>query len=152
MDKICIKCNLLKPEENFYWKRKNLLRSTCCSDCHKLYLKIWYKENKVKTIENSKKHNKLYKERNIKYVVDYLNLNPCVDCKESDIRVLDFDHVRGKTRAISQLLNRGVSLNTLQKEIDKCEVRCANCHRKISYDRMAEQGIIVQKLQYLMDV
>ena len=45
--------------------------------------------------------------------------------------VLDFDHVRGtKKRSIGVMVCSGaVSLETLQEEIAKCDVRCANCHR-----------------------
>ena len=28
------------------------------------------------------------------------------------------------------MVKRAVSLDTLKKEIDKCEIRCANCHRR----------------------
>jgi hypothetical protein len=40
--------------------------------------------------------------------------------------VLDFDHVRGvKVAAVSSLM----SSTLLAREMEKCEVRCGNCHR-----------------------
>jgi hypothetical protein len=55
----------------------------------------------------------------------------CVDCGESDPLVLDFDHVRGmKKRHVSRMISGGTSIETLRKEIEKCVVRCANCHRR----------------------
>lgn len=61
----------------------------------------------------------------------YLDEHPCVDCGESDPIVLDFDHIRGtKTASVSYLLGSSMSWDRVQKEIDKCVVRCANCHRK----------------------
>lgn len=36
-----------------------------------------------------------------------------------------------KKMAVSQMVNQGYSLTALQTEIDKCEVRCHNCHHRI---------------------
>jgi hypothetical protein len=63
-------------------------------------------------------------------VRDYLLGHPCVDCGESDTEVLDFDHLRDKTSDVSTLIQSSVSWKTLAEEIAKCEVRCANCHRR----------------------
>jgi hypothetical protein len=55
----------------------------------------------------------------------------CVDCSESDPVALDFDHGNGlKSRNISEMIHAGVSLENLKLEMEKCVVRCANCHRK----------------------
>jgi len=52
---------------------------------------------------------------------------------ESDPRVLEFHHVRGvKEDDISSLIGRGSSLQRLKAEVEKCDVLCANCHRKIT--------------------
>ncbi len=70
------------------------------------------------------------------YLLKFRQEHPCVDCGESDPDVLDLDHVRGqKDRSVYELGNAAVSLARLQAEIDKCEVRCANCHRKITRQR-----------------
>jgi len=43
---------------------------------------------------------------------------------------LDFDHVRGeKTMAVSLMAERYASWAKVLEEIEKCVVRCANCHR-----------------------
>ena len=66
----------------------------------------------------------------------YLTDHPCVDCRETDPLVLTFDHVRGKKKMnISQMVNQGYSIETLQDEIIKCEVRCMNCHMRIEKKR-----------------
>lgn len=61
------------------------------------------------------------------YVFEYLKSNPCVDCGCSDVRTLEFDHVRGEKKfSVSSM--RHHSLEAIIEEIGKCEVRCANCH------------------------
>lgn len=69
--------------------------------------------------------------RNREYAIEALRAG-CVDCGESDLVVLDFDHRDDaeKKSAISDLIKNCASLEVLQAEIEKCEVRCANCHRR----------------------
>jgi hypothetical protein len=64
------------------------------------------------------------------YVDRYLLEHPCVDCGYPDPRALEFDHVRGKKSfEISVAISRGLPLIEIMNEIEKCDVRCANCHR-----------------------
>lgn len=61
---------------------------------------------------------------------DWLDNHPCVDCGYVDWRALEFDHVRGVKRSdVTTMVQNGLSWKTIQEEIDKCDVRCANCHR-----------------------
>jgi hypothetical protein len=75
---------------------------------------------------------KYYRDRKRVLVIEHLLTHPCVDCGQSDIRVLDFDHIRGKKiNNISHMVRRGnTKWKIVEDEIAKCEVRCANCHRK----------------------
>ena len=63
----------------------------------------------------------------------------CVDCGYAEHPVaLDFDHVRGiKEYGIAQMRKK-FTLKKLLKEIEKCEVRCANCHRIATYNRLID--------------
>lgn len=55
----------------------------------------------------------------------------CSRCSENDPRCLDFHHSRGeKERELSRAVLQGWSKEKLQEEADKCDVLCANCHRK----------------------
>src|SRR5688500_9382220 len=63
-------------------------------------------------------------------VWQYCKFHPCVDRGESDPLVLDFDHLREKRKAVSILIWSNRSLKYIQEEIAKCEVRCADCHRR----------------------
>lgn len=69
-------------------------------------------------------------------VADYLKIHPCIDCGESDPVVLDFDHrdPESKRASISQLVYMmHSSRDILLTEIEKCDVRCANCHRRKTF-------------------
>lgn len=69
---------------------------------------------------------------------EHLRHNPCVDCHETDITVLEFDHVRGVKNGNVGRIARDRSFDDLKKEIKKCQVRCANCHRRKT---LKERGI-----------
>lgn len=93
----------------------------------------------VKSPEQKQEAQKRNKERVRKareYVWNYLSAHPCVDCGASDPRVLEFDHIEPstKTNTISRLVSDGYGIEKIQSEIDKCVVRCANCHRKKTYE------------------
>jgi hypothetical protein len=68
-------------------------------------------------------------------VVAYLADHPCRDCGEADVAVLEFDHVLGKTHDVAFLLGHGAAPERIQAEIERCEVRCANCHRRVTAHR-----------------
>ena len=65
--------------------------------------------------------------RNSTYILKYLQDHPCVDCGERDTVVLEFDHVSGEKKWIVARMV-GHDIKTIELEIEKCEVRCANCH------------------------
>jgi hypothetical protein len=72
-------------------------------------------------------------EETFQKVFHYLQEHPCKDCGETDPVVLTFDHVRGKKIAnIAAMMAAKYSWKTIEKEIAKCEVRCANCHTRKS--------------------
>lgn len=56
---------------------------------------------------------------------------PCADCGERyPPIVMDLDHVRGeKVRNVARMVRDRHSLKSIEAEIEKCEVVCANCHR-----------------------
>lgn len=90
-----------------------------------------YEANKAKVKERAVLFKRAARIRNYRYLKEFLQKNPCVDCGESDIVVLEFDHVRGeKSGNVSDMANRALSITKIQKEIEKCEIRCANCHRR----------------------
>ena len=97
----------------------------------KAYNKGYYQRCRSEIIARVVKNNQRYIKRNRSFVQAYLSEHPCVDCSERDPIVLDFDHVRGKKRfIISDMVKAALSIRLIETEISKCEVRCANCHRR----------------------
>ncbi len=136
--KICVACGENKDESLFAKKGihngKQRYRSDC-RDCVRLHDRKRYAEDpkRRETLLNSKM--KSVSDRR-EYVYSYLKFHPCVDCGNSDIRVLEFDHVRGiKVDNVSVMVVKSAPIEKIQEEIDKCDVRCANCHRIVTIER-----------------
>ena len=64
----------------------------------------------------------------------------CVDCGVRNHKILDFDHLHDKKYNISRMIHDGFSWAAIKKEISKCEVVCANCHRIRTHDRLTQQA------------
>ena len=69
------------------------------------------------------------RERIKQKMMDFYKDHPCVDCGETDPRVLDFDHINTKRHNVSTLLRKEYSWDSILEEASNCVVRCANCHR-----------------------
>lgn len=132
MKKICTSCGLeLDAEKEFNWKYKDRgVRHSRCKFCMSQVSKQHYKDNKRSYIDRNLVRKPLIRADNQRRIAAYLACHPCIDCGCSDIRVLEFDHVRGnKSDHIARMVQTGYSWPTIEAEIAKCEVRCVNCHR-----------------------
>jgi len=91
----------------------------------------WYEASKGKMIARSTQWKRDQRSK-IKQMVKEAKSQPCADCGVSyPTYVMDFDHVRGiKDCNISAMIQRAVSVEVVQQEMDKCEVVCSNCHRE----------------------
>ena len=136
--KICSKCNKRKPETEFAIKNSARgTRSGICKSCHRLYAKDNYAKNTARYIAKARKNDAAYIERFTVSVIKYLRLHPCIDCGETDIEVLEFDHIEmigSAGRRINEF--RTHSMSRLIAEFDKCEVRCSNCHTRRTRKQM----------------
>ena len=72
--------------------------------------------------------------RNRSYVANFLDDKSCVKCGESANECLDFHHT-DETTKVDTIANmkKHSGLKTIQEEIKKCIILCANCHRKEHY-------------------
>lgn len=129
--KTCSICNENKDINLFYFKNKKLnQRHSACIECTKIYRKNYYQDNIVHFKTESPIYSKKMRDRNMQFVVDFLKMHPCIDCGEPDPVVLEFDHMKDKIVSVTTLVGKCCSIETIKLEIEKCEVRCANCHRR----------------------
>lgn len=130
--RICSKCGFSKALTEFPFRNK--LKGThhsYCLECGRKWVKNHYDKNVQYYVQKANQRRKEVIHVLNEKIYDYLENHPCVDCGESDPVVLEFDHVRGeKSYEVSTLGWRLASWNSLLREIAKCEVRCANCHRR----------------------
>ena len=131
MEKICTKCkSSLCIDEYPVVNKKTGKRSSMCLNCKREYDREYHNKNKEKRNERKRISEKARRKRNRKFVIDYLKQNPCTDCPEDDFIVLEFDHKGNKEFNIADVVRGSYSLEVIRKEIEKCDVVCANCHRR----------------------
>lgn len=137
--KVCTRCGEEKPIEEFALRNRfTHLRQSHCTDCGGKMRDAWYQNNREEQVKAGMKRRDEYKQILREYVWNYLSTHPCKECGETDPAALEFHHVRGeKVKEVSNILKNGASLTTLLTEIEKCDVLCANCHRKLT---AKEQG------------
>jgi|TARA_R100001510_G_scaffold50593_1_gene49724 hypothetical protein len=98
---------------------------------YKKYGKAHYEKNKKAYIEKAKKNKAIEKQ---KWVAFKATLS-CTQCGEDHPAALDFHHVkRNKTNIKLHRLVKDGRFKKAYEEIKKCEVLCANCHRKLHYE------------------
>ncbi len=135
----CTRCLEEKAitEFNFKDKRRGK-RQVYCRACMRELIQMHYQAHQAYYIRKARKRTVRITHEQREWILNYLELHPCIDCGETDPRCLDFDHIRGKKiEAVSRMIG-SYSWKAIEKEISKCEVRCANCHRKRHAKRRAE--------------
>ena len=106
-----------------------------------------YKDKKVRAAKN-KEYQKKYYQANKEYYIrkaaekkeamriwfnDLKSFLKCSNCPENNAICLDFHHRDPKKKEIglSAVVQQGWSENRILKEIEKCDVLCSNCHKKL---------------------
>jgi len=125
-------CGLEKHVADFSWQNKSRnKRHPRCKVCHSEADAARYLANRPELLEMAKKKFRQNREYNERKLIEYLESHPCIDCGEADILVLEFDHKPDQQKSGSVCaLAKNASWLTVEAEIKKCDVRCANCHRR----------------------
>ena len=154
--KRCSKCKQEKLIQEFNFKIKAIgLRQLQCKKCTRLLIKNHYNTNREYYLLKARKRNKKLRDEINNFLCQYLLKNPCADCGESDITVLEFDHkgIIPKLNTVSYLSRVHRPISEIQAEIAKCEVRCANCHkRKTARDFRwfkNNNALVAQRIEHL---
>lgn len=123
----CRRCGQLKAASEFATSRRRESRlQSWCRECQHAY----YREHRASSVTRARENKREAVALAKALVRDHLATHPCVDCGEQDSVVLDFDHLRDKRLEVTRMAIQGSALAAVYAEIDKCAVRCGNCHRR----------------------
>jgi hypothetical protein len=123
--KTCTQCGELKDLEEFYSK------GHWCKGCHRDYRKDHYAKNRQYYLDKALRAKKVRREW-----YNELKNGPCTDCGVSyPPFVMHWDHLGDKEFDISAMLEKGSRAKIL-REIEKCELVCANCHAFRTHSRL----------------
>ena len=131
--KKCCRCSEEKPVAAF--TKKNTTQdglSPSCRECTRKGGRRTYQ--KYRNRRAGEIHSRVSNLR--KWVWDLKSSRRCKKCGESHPACLEFHHTnrQEKDSEISKLVGRGAAKQRLWKEIQRCDILCANCHRKHHYE------------------
>ncbi len=97
------------------------------------YQKNWYKKNRQKVIAKS---NNDLKEIKRWFAEEIIAKSSCKNCGFNHPGALDFHHRNPseKEGVITEMVANKRSKKAILKEIEKCDVLCANCHRILHWN------------------
>jgi len=126
--KTCTSCKQEKSLDSFGFRNKSKgLLASKCKQCQKEYYAVRWASGKIK------ESNYQAKAKRVKAAQDYLwgilIQSKCWDCGERNPIVLEFDHLKDKTKDVSKMVSQNYGVETIRKEVNKCDVVCANCHK-----------------------
>lgn len=130
--KTCSKCKITRPVSEFNFKNMILgKRHSYCKGCGSSLTRSHYQSNKRKYLDRNARTNARHRA-----IIRSAKLRPCADCGiQYPYYVMDFDHREGATKSfILSDVPRATS-KSLMREIEKCDVVCANCHRERTHQR-----------------
>lgn len=134
--KRCARCRHRKPLADFYRKKTSPDgHHAYCKSCHNQVMKDYYRRNRKKVLDWTNARKARVRREWTELMIELKDGKPCSDCRVSyPWYVLDFDHVRGRKR-----FGIAGSATRLRKqvlaELKKCDLVCANCHRKRTFER-----------------
>ena len=104
------------------------------------YQRAYYEQNRDKVKRQAAASNQRRRAAHREYIREYLSQHPCVDCGEADPVVLEFDHRDPAAKAfnVGEAISKTWRWQVIEEEIAKCDVRCANCHRRRTARQRAE--------------
>jgi hypothetical protein len=87
-----------------------------------------------------------------KWLFFYKAARGCSNCEEKRVATLDFHHLDQSTKSIeiNEAIRMRWSQASIQKEIGKCRLLCANCHRCI-HDNFSRESYIYRNDAIIFD-
>lgn len=118
------------------WKEENI-------DKIREYRNEWYERNKETEREKAKVRQAERRREFKNWFREYKSNLKCSKCGFSHPAALDFHH-KDSTKKEFTLGSTGLSVSTEKflKEIEKCEILCANCHRIHHYEERNNSSLM----------
>ena len=125
--KTCSGCHVVKPVEEFNFKhRVKGVRHSYCRECGKRLTRSHYKRNKRSYLDRNTRAYQRHRE-----LIRQAKSRPCADCGvQYPYYVMDFDHRDGEEKLFELNSVARKTITGILREIEKCDVVCANCHRE----------------------
>src|SRR4051812_29471041 len=141
--KRCTRCGETKPIDAYALRRRrNLQPDTMCRGCRSAYGKEHYSANKARYIALAAERTRKKRLERTAFLLEYFEAHPCADCGERDPLVLEFDHLRDKKFEVAN----GFEWRpwpVVLAEMEKCDVVCANCHRRRTARRRRSLRVVL---------
>lgn len=124
--KDCRKCGETKPLSEFNSGKDAFGKHLWCKSCVKSYDRERHQQQAKKRRKQNKDRRKELKE----WFKDYKGQLECLVCGENHPATLVFHHrdPNDKDNVVSDMVRNGFSKEKILKEIEKCDVLCANHH------------------------
>lgn len=148
----CRRCGERKAWTEFPKRggRDSDLIQSWCKACFAAYKAERHRANHEREMRRIRRNDALRAAANRAAILLHLQTHACVDCGEMDPAVLEFDHVRGvKLMDVSRMVAAGYPWARIEEEIAKCEVRCSNCHRRVTNARRRARGVAEERADYV---
>lgn len=128
--KRCGWCNKRKKLTEFH--RRGAGYQSVCKGCRKEYDANYFAANRQRLIENKRN----YRNEIVQWLRKYKESHPCMDCEQYyPYYVMQFDHLPKFKKLYTIADQLTTSPKKLLKEIEKCDLVCANCHAVRSHKR-----------------
>lgn len=147
----CAACKRDKPKSDFGWRNRALGKlQFYCKSCVLKIQRRHYRNSEHRRIvvkANRDKRRKLLQDYANKILVE----RKCIDCGNGDIVVLGFYYKQRPSvsnslelKNISSYIRAVMRDKFVKEEIEKCDVRCANCQKRKEHKDALVAQVVVQ--------
>jgi hypothetical protein len=132
--KLCRRCNQTKVVEEFHKRGQG--RQPYCKSCKREIDDQYWKENSVRLSPIKK----AWRQASSAFYISLKDSKACTDCGVSYPHyILQWDHA-GTDKVMNPSATRYRGEEAILKEINKCELVCANCHAARTWKRLRGVG------------
>jgi hypothetical protein len=124
-----------------------------CKACQKRRSREHYVLNTAAYKVRIARNNQKVRTANRSRLHEYLSSQQCADCGIRDLASLEFDHRDPalKLKDVSNMVQKGFAWATILSEIGKCDVVCANCHRRrtarqFDWHKVSPRAVVLPEL------